>query len=185
MWSCKCDCGNTVVVRGGNLRRGLTQSCGCLQRERASEARTTHGHTRGYKLSPTYITWQSAIERTTNPKQRFWKRYGGRGIRVCRRWRGKNGFANFYADMGRKPKGMTLDRIDNDKGYCKSNCRWATQAEQVHNSSVSKLTSSKVVEIRKRVAAGESQNAVARNFEVTQHCVWSIMHGRTWQHAAA
>ena len=77
-----------------------------------------------------YAIWSCMIGRTTNPKQQDWKYYGGRGITVCERWKR---FENFYADIGDRPTGMTLDRRDNQLGYDKSNCRWATKHEQVNN----------------------------------------------------
>jgi hypothetical protein len=87
---------------------------------------TTHGHTTG-KFSPTYHSWASMIQRCTNPNRSFYHRYGGRGITVCKRWMT---FINFLADMGERPDGTSLDRINNDGNYTPRNCRWATLAEQ-------------------------------------------------------
>jgi hypothetical protein len=89
-----------------------------------------HGRARAGARTPTYVTWSNMIQRTTNPRNPAWPNYGGRGITVCERWRD---FARFLADMGERPEGRTLDRIDNDRGYEPGNCRWATWIEQAGN----------------------------------------------------
>ena len=95
-----------------------------------------HGHSTRERLSPTYISWQNMRDRCNNPKCRHFHRYGGRGIRICDRW---ESFVNFLADMGERPAGKNLDRIDGLKGYSPQNCRWATPKEQRFNSSVVKV----------------------------------------------
>ena len=85
--------------------------------------------------SPSWNSWKCMRDRCANPKAKDWPRYGGRGIRVCARWQGRDGFVNFLADMGPRPAGMTLDRIDNDGNYEPSNCRWATPKQQRANQS--------------------------------------------------
>jgi hypothetical protein len=95
-----------------------------------SGGQITHGHSLVGKVSPTYKTWLRMKERCYNPHKDKYKYYGGRGIKVCARW---SKFENFLADMGEKPAGLTLDRVDNDGDYKPSNCRWATLKEQARN----------------------------------------------------
>ena len=135
-WLCKCDCGEQKVVIGQNLVKGKTRSCGCLQREEQSErikkSNTVHGHNRAGRgnQSPTWNSWSSMKKRCNNENHVSYQSYGGRGIKVCDRW---NVFDNFLEDMGERPNGKTLDRIDVDKGYFPENCRWATLSEQQKN----------------------------------------------------
>ena len=130
LWRCVCDCSIEKVVGRGTLVRGRTRSCGCLSRDRAIEVHTTHGHARVNNHSRTYRVWTSMWSRCTNPKTVCWVDYGGRGISVCERWKS---YKNFLTDMGEAPPNLSLDRVDNDKGYMPDNCRWATQGEQSIN----------------------------------------------------
>lgn len=126
-WLCLCDCGNTKIVRGNDLKRGDIKSCGCLQKEKITARnidRSKHGHTKNKKISATYYSWRTMIQRCTNPSATRYRDYGGRGITVCETWR--NSFDNFLRDMGERPSKNQIDRIQNDKGYCKENCRWVT-----------------------------------------------------------
>ena len=122
-WVCKCDCGNTTLQPGGALGRGKVKSCGCWNNEK----RNTHGMSK----TKVYVTWQSMIQRCENNKHRVFHLYGGRGISVSDEW---HTFERFYEDMGEPPsKRHSLDRIDDNGNYCKENCRWATQKEQIRN----------------------------------------------------
>lgn len=130
---CRCDCGQEVVVRTNALRTGATQSCGCLFREKARISglrRRVHGYAGMNHATPTYRTWCSMIARCTYPSMNCWRYYGGRGIAVCERWKD---FSNFLADMGERPIGKTLDRIQVNGNYEPSNCRWATAKQQAQN----------------------------------------------------
>lgn len=127
-WLCRCDCGKECTPTGGSLCSGHTASCGCLHSERRNASRTKHGKARrGQAKSVEYNVWSCMIGRCRNTKD---KRYGGRGIKVCERWQS---FEAFYQDMGDRPEGHTLDRIDVNGNYEPSNCRWATNEEQSSN----------------------------------------------------
>ncbi len=121
-WWCVCDCGTQRAVKGAILRNGQSQSCGCLHRERV----TKHGMFR----SREWKTWNSLLQRCENPNSPDYSRYGGRGISICAAW---HEFENFYIDMGDRPPGTSLDRINVDEGYCPENCRWASATVQQRN----------------------------------------------------
>lgn len=133
-WLCVCDCGTRRPFRATNLQKGHTQSCGCLHRERAGIAgrfSKKHGHHINGKPSPEYIVWTAMKARCTYSNHISFKYYGGRGIKVCARW--LDNFSNFLADMGARPAGSSLDRINPDGDYEPGNCRWATSREQARN----------------------------------------------------
>lgn len=129
-WKCLCNCGKSKLVSPDSLRRGVSQSCGCKQREETSLRRCTHGHTPVSGWSATYKTWTIMLQRCSNPNHMNYKYYGGRGISVCAHW---HKFENFLADMGERPAGLSIDRIDVNGNYEPSNCRWVDQKTQVNN----------------------------------------------------
>lgn len=134
LWECLCDCGNTKIVIGSNLRSGDTKSCGCLFKE----SLTTHGMIG----TPVYKTWEMMIQRCYNANYDSYKFYGGRGIIVCDKWLK---FGRFFEDMGERPDGLSIDRVDNEKGYFKDNCIWATQTQQIRNRRIQKRNSTGIV----------------------------------------
>lgn len=136
-WSCSCDCGGQTLSRTDALKSGKTQSCGCIQKEKATKtclARTVHGNCRRKARTVEYRSWEAARQRCDNPLNSDFPDYGGRGIKFCERWKGTNGFSNFLKDMGTKPTSKhSIDRIENNGNYEPDNCHWATATEQQNN----------------------------------------------------
>lgn len=127
-WKCKCDCGGESISRSDELKNGDAKSCGCLQKEAVSKSSTKHGMSN----TKTYNIWKGITQRCVNKNSTGYKNYGGRGISISDDWRK---FDCFYKDMGEVPKGRyEIDRIDNDKGYCKENCRWILKEYNNYNS---------------------------------------------------
>jgi len=128
-WNCVCSCGKSACVRGDHLRSGATTSCGCAASELTVQRNIANAK---HRLCNTgaYKSWQSMRTRCLNPNSDQYPDYGARGITICERW---NSFEAFHEDMGDRPMGTTIDRIDNDKGYEKDNCQWSTMTTQENN----------------------------------------------------
>lgn len=166
IWVCDCRCGKTgVLVLSVNLQSGKSQSCGCGKAE-ANIARSTHGMSQ----SPEYRTWIEIRKRCYNEKHEHYARYGGRGITVCDEWQE---FENFFHDMGRRPSpAHTIDRIKNELGYSKENCRWATRVEQANNRSSNRFYEH----------GGQSKTLAewSRELGLNPNTVWRRIHRQGW-----
>jgi len=131
VFHCECDCGNKTIVDGYSLRSGLSKSCRCLAKERASDRNKRHSACAGYGKTPEYVVWSNMIQRCRDPNSTSYERYGARGITVCNRW---NIFENFLVDMGEKPGSeFSIEREINSGNYEPDNCIWADRSRQARN----------------------------------------------------
>ena len=174
LWECQCECGNTLVTIARPLRIGRTVSCGCYNKERS----TKHGMSN----SPTYYSWSSMKTRCYNPTHDNYQHYGANGIIVCACW--LNSFEAFLEDMGERPEGMTLDRIDREGNYEPGNCRWATEEQQKRNRSITVLTPEIVSEAKAVRASGGNVSDVARKYGIEPSNLHTAVRGKTWKDIA-
>lgn len=176
-WLCQCDCGKTSTPSGKRLRNGQAASCGCGQREALlipSGKRMTHGHSRRGARHPLYGMWNHMTRRCLAPSADGYESYGGRGISVCDRWLGCDGFANFIADVGERPPGTSLDRINVNGNYEPANVRWATPKQQARNKRNTVVSLEMEREIRVRLDRGERQADIARSLGVAAKPVYTV-----------
>lgn len=127
-WICKCACGKEKIVLGESLRNGKSTSCGCYRKEKTKSTKQKHG----YSSSRLYKIWSSMCYRCASAKSMNYKYYGGSGISVCEEWKEFDNFRNWSYENGYNDT-LSIDRIDSDKGYCPSNCRWVTTRDQMLN----------------------------------------------------
>lgn len=169
-WLCLCDCGNHPIIARSGLTTGKTKSCGCFQRERARDCNIKHGCAPKGNAMREYKIWIKMKERCLNPKSAFYFRYGGRGITVCQRW--LHSFPAFLSDMGICPKGLTLNRVNNDGNYDPGNCNWATRTEQNNNTCRNRMLTWN----------GKTQSLAmwARETGQSQDCLWFRIMRRKW-----
>lgn len=129
-WLFRCKCGTELIRHAGHIVGGRSTSCGCKHSENLTERNQTHCKSGTRE----HVIWKAMLKRCYNRNDGAWERYGGRGITVCARWRGEQGFANFLTDLGTCPQpGWTVERKNNSKGYCPGNCVWASRKTQCRN----------------------------------------------------
>lgn len=183
---CLCDCGKEKTVLAYNAKNGNTTSCGCFLDEKRIERgmliapvmgylNTTHGLSR----TSTYVSWQDAKKRCFSPQNKRYSYYGGRGILMCDRWR--LSFQDFYADMGEKPKGLTLERIDVNKGYEPGNCKWASKTDQARNTRANVATMEIAMEIRSKRKIGIPLKELAEFYQMSYGNVQQIALHQSWK----
>src|ERR1017187_5031240 len=173
-WLCQCDCGNKTITGRPNLIQKKSFSCGCYNSEKTKEYFTQHGMTE----TKTYKAWEYMKTRCLNEKCKSYKNYGERGITICEQWR--NSFENFIQDMGERPDGYSLERINNNLGYSKENCKWIPRGHQSKNRRGC-LTRKEVEEVREMLEQRKyPQVEIAKKFNVTPSCISCLKKGKTW-----
>lgn len=177
-WKCQCDCGNVVSVDGTKLRRGTIKSCGCYRRENSKKRMTKHG----LSSSAEHISWTNMQQRCHNINRPDYQYYGGRGITICEEWLGPEGFINFYNDMGPKPfPEATLERLNVNDNYKKSNCCWVRQKDQTRNQRYNIIKDMDEANyIRNLYENGKSISDIAKDYDCSKSCIERIINGRSW-----
>lgn len=170
---CVCDCGNECSPRMDTVLAGNCISCGCMVNAFNRNGATVDGK----KQTVEYSTWAGMRSRCNDPKDKAYHRYGGRGIKVCERW---NDFINFLSDMGEKPEGHSIERINNDLGYSPENCKWATHIEQSRNKRTSAYS-----EIQARIVLGMLSKGfrgihVSKLTGIDEGTIANIKNGYSW-----
>lgn len=174
-WKCVCDCGNYSTPAANNLKAGVTTSCGCVQRKASKEYNTKHG----LSTTSTYTIWHDMVRRCTDPRRIRYSQYGGRGITVCDDWMY---FENFVRDMGQRPNKLTLERKDNDKGYSKDNCIWATQLQQSRNKRTNKLNIPKVKLIKYMFnVTSIDKKTIKDHFGISIQLLNAVLKNKIWK----
>jgi len=173
-WVCECDCGKSIITLGITLRNGGSQSCGCMYNGKINSR-----HQHGQKGTHFYHVWKNMKARCNNQNHKNYNRYGQRGIKVCQEW--DENFINFYNDMQESynvhvaiygTRDTTIERIDNDKGYCFKNCKWATHAEQNANTSSNK-----------RLTFNGESHTISEWSKITglnRKVIWDRVYGWDW-----
>lgn len=188
---CTCDCGTVgFTATMSNVRTGNTQSCGCVAIATRSKSgkrmgpvngagNITHGHAAGTARSKTYVSWLDAKKRCSNPRNKRYANYGGRGIKMCAAW--ANSFQQFLDDMGPCPAGFTLERKRVDGDYEPGNCIWIAKAHQARNTTANVATMEIAREIRSRLAGGATIESLATEFGMSRANVSAIKANTTWK----
>jgi hypothetical protein len=166
----RCDCGVEKEIRRAHVLSGAVVSCGC--------AKKRHGDAAGVRPKPTYVSWQAMMSRCYTTSHSAYANYGGRGITVCERW---HTYEMFLADMGERPLGLSLDRVDNALGYEPGNCRWSTASEQAQNQRRTVLSMAIAAQIRDLYGQGVPQAEIARRLSVSKGSVSYVVRGRSWR----
>lgn len=202
-WLCRCDCGQEAIVNGYSLQSSYTRSCGCLRNEKTRERTIIRNYRHGQSKTALYRCWKEIIRRCTCPTSSSYKWYGKRGVSVCSRWLGKNGFNCFAADMGPRPEGrFSIERLDVNGNYEPNNCIWIPHADQAKNrrpgdqwaheirrnpdswlrgerNPVAKLTDNQVRSIR---LDNRSASQIAREHAVSISLIYAVKHRKIWRH---
>jgi hypothetical protein len=199
LWLCRCFCGKEVIRQSQEISSGIAKSCGCYIQSRPGnkykhDYHTTHGFAKGVK-HPLYVNWMGMKQRCSNSKHIGYKHYGLKGITICDQW--KNDFVSFmnWCVSNGWVKGLSIDRIDSNKGYCPENCRIVSLSENSKNMNIAnpllhvgsnhkdaKINESIVIEIRNLLSNGVMGSDIANRFNISRSIVYNIKHNRNWRH---